>query len=200
MIFSSTIYTEHKFKKDYQFWLPLIALYSGARLEELCQLHLRDIQLETTPPYIDINDNFDGQHIKNNSSRRKIPIHPELIAVGFDNFVSQKKLCGEKMLFGYLAPQRQQLGHKPSQWFSKYKTRLGINNNKKVFHSFRHTMVDHPKKARARDYEIKSLLGHKNGSITHDIYGSIDPPIDTVSKMLNELSFKKLTSQIKKWS
>jgi integrase len=198
-LFSTAIFSEHQFLHDYQYWLPLLALYSGARLEELCQLHIADIKLDSEIPYFNIDDEYHEQHLKNNSSRRAIPIHPELISLGFKVFVNQKQFQGEAKLFGYLVPQRQQLGHKPSQWFSKYKKRCGIADTKKVFHSFRHTMVDSLKKIRAQDYEIKSLLGHQNGSVTHDIYGSIDTPIDSIYSMLQGLSFKELTTKVKAW-
>ena len=198
-IFSTVIFSEHQFLHDYQYWLPLLALYSGARLEELCQLYIADIKIDAEIPYFNIDDEYQEQHLKNNSSRRAIPIHPELIKLGFDSFIKQKKYSGEAKLFGYLIPQRQKFGHKPSQWFSKYKRRCGIDDTKKVFHSFRHTMVDSLKKIRAQDYEIKYLLGHQNGSVTHDIYGSINTPIDSIYSMLQGLSFKELTTKVKAW-
>jgi len=198
-IFSTAVFTEHEFLHDYQFWLPLLALYTGARLEELCQLYIADIKLYSKIPYFNIDDKHQEQHLKNNSSRRAIPIHPDLIELGFIQFVKQKIEHGEQKLFGYLVPQRQKYGHKPSQWFSKYKRRCGIDDNKKVFHSFRHTMVDSLKKIRAQDYEIKSLLGHQSGSVTHDIYGSIDTPIESIYSMLLGLSFKELTGKVKTW-
>jgi integrase len=198
-LFSSAIYAEHTFLHDYQFWLPLLALYSGARLEELCQLYLTDIKLDAEIPYFNIADNYPDQHLKNNSSRRAIPIHPELINLGLLTFIKQKKFKGEIKLFGYLKPQREKFGHKPSQWFSKYKAKCGIEDSKKVFHSFRHTMVDNLKQIRAQDYEIKTLLGHQNGSVTHDIYGSIDTPIDSIYDMLKGLSFRELTRKVKIW-
>jgi integrase len=198
-IFSSAIYREHNFLHDYQFWLPLLALYSGARLEELCQLYLDDITLNSPTPYYRIGDEFEDQHIKNNCSRRSIPIHSELLELGFKKFIEHKRQQGEVKLFGYLVPQRQKFGHKPGQWFSKYKKSLDIKDTKKVFHSFRHTMVDSLKQIRAQDYEIKSLLGHQNGSVTHDIYGSIDTPIDSMYSMLNGLSFKNVTSKVIPW-
>jgi integrase len=200
LLFNSCIYTEHKFSQDYKYWLPLLALYTGARLEELCQLYLSDINLSADIPYINISDEQPEQHLKNNSSRRQVPIHPELIELGFDKLICDKQASNCTKLFDYLVPQRQKLGHKPSLWFSKYKFDQGIIDRKKVFHSFRHTIVANLIKTKAPIYELKSLLGHQHGSITFDLYGSDEVDIEPISEMLNKLSFKNIIENVKPWS
>ncbi|MFO8087227.1 MAG: hypothetical protein R6T91_05385 [Bacteroidales bacterium] len=45
-IFNTNQYLNDKLKHRYQFWLPVIGLFSGMRIEEICQLHLEDIRLE----------------------------------------------------------------------------------------------------------------------------------------------------------
>jgi integrase len=198
-LFSSKIYSDHEFLHDYQFWLPLLALYSGARLEELCQLNMADISIDSDIPFLRIDDRFEGQNIKNNNSRRNIPIHPEILSLGFRKFINERIQQGNTRLFEYLKPQRQKLGHEPSKWFGRYKVKMGVLSTKKVFHSFRHTMVDRLRKVRAQDYEIKELLGHSSGSVTHDIYGSVEPPLDSILAMLLEVSFKDITVNVKSW-
>ena len=200
LLFNSAIYTEHKFSKDYKYWLPLLGLYTGARLEELCQLYLSDINLTNSVPYISISDEQPEQHLKNNTSKRKVPIHPELIELGFESFIEGKQVNNCLRLFDYLVPQRQKLGHKPSIWFGKYKRAQGINDTKKVFHSFRHTIVANLIKTKAPAYELKSLLGHQHGSITFDLYGSEEIDIEPISEMLNKLSFKNVITNVKPWS
>jgi integrase len=198
-LFSSKVYSEHEFLHDYQFWIPLLALYSGARLEELCQLNMADISIESDIPYLRIDDKFEGQHIKNVNSRRTIPIHPEILNLGFRKFINERRQQESTKLFEYLKPQRQKFGHEPSKWFGRYKIKMGVVSTKKVFHSFRHTMVDKLRKVRAQDYEIKELLGHSSGSVTHDIYGSVDTPIDAILTMLLEVSFKEIIIDVKAW-
>jgi integrase len=199
VLFSSKVYSEHEFLHDYQFWIPLLALYSGARLEELCQLNMADISIESDIPFLRIDDKFEGQHIKNVNSRRTIPIHPEILDLGFRKFINERRQQGNTRLFDYLKPQRQKLGHEPSKWFGRYKVKMGVLSTKKVFHSFRHTMVDKLRKVRAQDYEIKELLGHSSGSVTHDIYGSVETPLDSILTMLLEVSFKDITVNVKVW-
>ncbi|MBC2710207.1 MAG: phage integrase SAM-like domain-containing protein [Desulfosarcina sp.] len=38
-LFDSKEYRQDGFKRGYQFWTPIIALYTGCRIEEICQLH-----------------------------------------------------------------------------------------------------------------------------------------------------------------
>lgn len=199
MLYSSCIFSQHNYSQDYQFWVPLLGLYTGARLEEICQLHIDDINLTDDVPHICIDDKFDGQAIKSQSSRRQIPIHSELFDLGFREFVQQKINSNQSMLFGYLIPQRDKFGHQPSKWFGRYKTKLGITDNKKVFHSFRHTMVERLRQKRINDYEIKAILGHSSGSITHDIYGSDRTPLNSIQEALQELSYQAFINQIRPW-
>lgn len=172
-------------------------VYTGCRLEELCQLHLSDINISSDIPCLSIDDKHEDQHIKSESSRREIPIHKELIALGFIEFIKGKVIKQESMLFGYLKPQRSKYGHQPSKWFGKFKKAQGVDDNKKVFHSFRHTMVDSLRQSRAYDYEIKAILGHSTGSITHDIYGSTSTAIELINEAIQKVSFKEVTQQVK---
>lgn len=62
------------------FWLPWVGLYTGARIEELCQLHLTDIRKESGIWVLDINDNKE-KRLKTPASKRLIPVHPKLIEI-----------------------------------------------------------------------------------------------------------------------
>ncbi|WP_295167620.1 hypothetical protein [uncultured Brevundimonas sp.] len=98
-----------------RFWIPLIALYSGMRLNEICQLDVADIRKvegidcfwitgETTL-------NPGDKRLKTASSERLIPIHPRLIAMGFMGFVSER--AGGKKLFHELP--RSKAGSRPDR-------------------------------------------------------------------------------------
>lgn len=89
-IFSSPVYTAgHRPKGgggDTSYWIPLLALFTGGRLEELCQLHPDDAAQvpyheeggEALAWVIRITDEGEGQGLKNAGSRRRVPLHPEL--------------------------------------------------------------------------------------------------------------------------
>ena len=95
-IFKSAIYTnDYKPQSGGQeacFWLPLLALYTGARVEELAQLLVADVRfIAELGHYLNISDEAEHAKLKNTASRRRVPIHPVLVACGFIDYVQQMK-------------------------------------------------------------------------------------------------------------
>ena len=129
-------------KHPWRYWIPLLGRYTGARLEELCQLRTDDFVEQQGILCIRIDDSREGQNLKNASSRRMLPIHPSLIELGLLRYVESAKATGAHRLFPDLEPVRGKLGHAPSKWFGRYKAKRGIDDSKKTFHSFRHTLID----------------------------------------------------------
>ncbi|MCY1286519.1 Phage integrase family protein [compost metagenome] len=159
-------------RHPWRYWLPLLARFTGARLEELCQLHVDDFDTLQGIPCIRIDDSRDGQKLKNQSSRRTLPTHPELIRLGLLEHVDTIRAAGESRLFPDLEATRGKFGHAPSKWFSRYKTKLGITDTRKTFHSYRHTFIDDLREAEVQDSLIKRMVGHEDGSVTFGVYGS----------------------------
>jgi integrase len=136
-LIGSKEYIEGKHRHSYAYWTPLIALYSGCRLEEICQLHLEDIRQEKGVWVFDINDKGE-KRLKNRSSERLIPIHHQLVDLGLLDHVYSLADKGEERLFPELQKRRDGYGQTVSKWFQRYKKRCGITSCK-TFHSFRHT-------------------------------------------------------------
>ena len=160
--------TLHKnMRKSYMFWLPWLALYTGARLEELSQLHLEDIRLEGEIWVLDINEK-DEKDIKSPSSKRLIPIHPKLEEIGLLTHVKALLKRGEKRLFPELVHRRDGYGMTASKWFSRYRKTRGVG---KTFHGIRHTVIDELKQ-KGVDYKlVAALAGHTDESMTFGRYG-----------------------------
>ena len=155
-----------------RFWLPLLARFTGARLEELCQLHTADFIEAQGTPCIRIDDRHDGQKLKNQSSRRTLPIHPALIGLKLLDHVESIRASGATRVFPDLKPTRGKYGHAPSKWFSRYRTKVNIDDPRKTFHSFRHTFIDDLREAGVQDSLIKQMVGHEDHSVTFHVYGS----------------------------
>lgn len=135
-------------KKPHRYWLPLLAYYTGARLNELCQLHCCDVY----DGVIDINKDAPDKRLKNSSSKRIVPLHSELARLGFEKF------CGhDGRVFEELKHGRDGHSKNVSRWFKGYRESLGIQF---PFHSFRHTFSDELKQALVSPHVIDELTGH----------------------------------------
>lgn len=167
--------SKERSKHPWRMWLPTLARYTGARLEELCQLTVSDIEDIQGITCIRIDNTSPGQQLKNESSRRYIPIHPQLLALGFLEYVGMQHSRNNIMIFPELVPVRGKLGHAVSKWFSRYKNKVGIIDSRKTFHSFRHTFIDDMRDAQVPDSLIKRLVGHEDSSVTFKVYGSRVP-------------------------
>ncbi|MCB2216999.1 MAG: tyrosine-type recombinase/integrase [Desulfobulbaceae bacterium] len=166
------LFESEEFKKGkhpYCRWSPLIALYSGCRLEEICQMHLEDIRQEGGVWVFDINGKGD-KRLKTKSSERLVPVHTHLIKLGLLDYVEYLKGCGEERLFPELRKRRDGYGQTVSKWFQRYKARCGIGQGK-TFHSFRHTFVTQLKHKGVDPFMIHELDGHTIESESMGRYG-----------------------------
>lgn len=173
-------------KHPWRYWIPLLGRYTGARLEELCQLRVDDFIQQQSIQCIRIDDSSEGQNLKNSSSRRVLPLHPTLIELGLLRHLESVRSTGTDRLFPELEPVRGKLGHAPSKWFGRYKTKRGITDPKKTFHSFRHTLIDDLRDAGVQDSLIKRIVGHEDSSVTFGIYGS-RTPIKAMAEALRQI-------------
>ena len=162
-------------KHPWRYWIPLLGRYTGARLEELCQLRVDDFVEQQGIQCIRVDDSSEGQNLKNASSRRMLPVHPSLIELGLLRHIESAKATGSHRLFPDLEPVRGKLGHAPSKWFGRYKVKRGIDDSKKTFHSFRHTLIDDLRDAGVQDSLIKRIVGHEDNAVTFGVYGSRTP-------------------------
>lgn len=162
-------------KHPWRFWLPLLGRFTGARLEELCQLRIDDFIQQQGIQCIRIDDSNEGQNLKNSSSRRTLPLHPSMVALGILQHVESVRCSGADRLFPQLEPVRGKLGHEPSKWFGRYRTKRGVTDPRKTFHSFRHSFIDDLRDAGIQDSLIRRMVGHEDSSVTFSIYGSRTP-------------------------
>jgi integrase len=163
-------YRLQKIKHPHYYWLPWIGLLTGARINEICQLHLSDIREVDGVWVFDINDEKEKM-LKSASSARLIPIHSKLIELGFMEYVEQLRTRKEDRLFPELKKQRDGYSQAASKWFGRYRRRVGVHSKTKAYHSFRHTVGNHLKQKGLPGEQIGAILGHKDESITTGRYG-----------------------------
>lgn len=184
-LFDDPIYTKGKMKNSYYYWLPLIALYSGARIQEICQLALKDVYESDGILVFDINDESDGKRLKNIKSKRIIPVHESLKSIGIEKHIAHLKKQRQKVLFPELyvhAEGREGQSQPASKWFARFKIKHGFETDGvKAFHSFRHTFIDELKKLNTPEHITAALAGHSHDPITYGTYGAESP-----ASLLNE--------------
>lgn len=175
-------------KGEAAYWLPLMALYSGARLEELGQMRLSDIGPETYLAADDseavatvfriVEDEADGLTVKNAGSIRRVPVHPELIRLGFLRYVEGLREQGEKWLFPNLDPDRDGTRTAAwSKWFGRWlRTKAKITDKRVTFHSFRHSFKHYARQVGIAPDVQNEITGHDTGDIADD-YGGLSYPL-----------------------
>ena len=136
-----TYFKREKGKDNHKYWIPLISLYSGMRLNEICQIRLNDIKTEKNIDYIQITDNGETQSVKNYASTRRVPIHPILKELGLmEQIKFAKKQKQDRLFYSLKYSTKNRYAGSMSNAFRYYMDKvIKIKNPKKVFHSFRHT-------------------------------------------------------------
>ena len=97
-------------KGEAAFWLPLLGIFSGARLNELASVE--DVKLDTASGVrfaTVIEDEEAGRGVKTEHSLRAVPVHPELVRIGFLEFVEHVRAAGglSARLFSPAHPESQ---------------------------------------------------------------------------------------------
>ena len=197
-LFSHPIWTERLIPKDTKaggsavYWLPLLGLYSGARCSELCQLRKADISKESGYWMMQIQAGDPSQRIKTIAGRRAIPLHDELLRLGFIQYWDSIE---QGNLWPKLPKREGKAGGYFSQYFSELRTQLGIPSSTN-FHSFRHSARTNLVWAGVAETVVDRLLGHTStGSVGAKVYTHFSN--QTLQESINFLPTR--TQEIKKY-
>lgn len=182
----------------YRYFIPLMALYSGARLNELCQLYCDDIKKENNIYYMIFTDERPDQHLKNKVSKRIVPIHPKIIEMGFlDYLLSVKSKRKQRVFYQLTYAQYNHYADKMSKWFGRYLESIGISGKRKVFHSFRHTVKPELRDANVgREYQ-NAICGWEGIDTGERVYGS-NFRIEILYNEICKLQYPYLDENLKK--
>jgi integrase len=182
-------------KSGWRFWLPLTCVFMGMRPNEAAQLHVQDVRHTSKgTPYLDIVSTADDDEhepvpskkmLKTAASRRKIPLHPELIAIGFLQFVEDRKKIGSERLFPDLKPDKygNHAWYPLKRFNETYLSETIKLQPRQSFYSFRHSWRDALRRIDAPADALQALGGWKQVKLTSDSYGDKSDPDYQVAHM-----------------
>lgn len=176
-LFAAPLHTAHALPdaryggREAAYWIPLLGLFTGTRLGELCQLRTVDVQKAEGIDVLVLTNEGEGQSIKSEAGHRSVPIHSELVRLGFLRYVQTVRDSRSDSLWPAL-PLRE---GKPSdyfgRWFKDHRNALGLTGTRPDFHCFRHTVRPLMRKAGHSEGTMDKVTGHKTvGSIGTVIY------------------------------
>ncbi len=184
--------------RDDYFWLPVLGFYTGARMGEIVQLHMRDVHLDGPTPHIEITDANSGgvgsgnaKHVKSAAGIRMVPLHPDVLELGFSDFLksrSKHRKPTERLFHRVAFGSDGQASTVFSKWFARFLDKAGLCDPTLVYHSFRHAAEDAFRDALQPQYLIDRIIGHSDGS-TSGGYGE-GVSLETASAAVKAMKLK----------
>lgn len=193
--------------RDAAYWVPLLALYTGARASELAQLRTQDVRiancattqepvhvLDITSEDEDEDTGAQATRTKTDASVRHVPIHSELIRLGFLDYAADMRRAGHAQLFPHIQ-RRVGAADDLSTWFGSYRRKAGVTKTRHGLHQARHTVRTALADAGATDSQVYALTGwSKNRSNPgNSIYLHLDglSPVK-LREVINRLTYPSL--------
>ena len=187
------------------YYIPIIAVFTGCRLEEICMMRVKDIVKTNGVWVYHIREDGEYGHeetkVKNPYSERILPLHPVLIdTLGFIKYVEKMGKIGNDRVFHELTKIgtgrfQQNVG----KFFNnRYLKKIGLKDGvrKVSFHSFRHSVETHLTNQNINPRFIDYLQGHSSKDTGGNIYmKGIKPEVllkECVSKMDWGIDWEKL--------
>jgi integrase len=154
-------------------WVPWLACFTGARLEEIVGAAVNDVEPIEGVPCLHIRlDNRDARaSLKNENSERTLPFHPAIVAEGFLEYVGTLPKHGA--LFPNLTTDRfdKRAGSGTKRIGRWVRQKVGITDPRKApSHSWRHWFKTACRKAGIEEEVHDALTGHGTGHVGRD-YG-----------------------------
>lgn len=198
-ILLSESYLKSNFKKNYQYWLPILGCYTGCRINELAQLQRKDV-IFTEIPYIKISSAGENQSVKTQAGERDIPLHKDVLNIGFELYVNKVAINKNDRIFPELVFKNYSYGSTATRWYADYIKTLGITpikqNNKKTFHCWRSTFAMICKEQDLPERQIHELIGHRDRDMSLDYYAPAYSTDKLYNDVINKLDFRIDTSPL----
>jgi integrase len=192
-LFECEAYRKVSFGKAADFWAPLLALYTGARVDEIASICLDAIDDQSDTPSILLSP--DGRRTgKNDHSRRRVPIHAALIDAGLLRYVGLLKREGHADLFPDVRrAARDGKGKRITDDFQAFRRACGVGalqgRGTKNFHSFRSTLTTALQAAGVSAEVRRAIIGHAPVDVHERTYSQGEMPMAEKARALAMVRF-----------
>lgn len=190
------------------FWLPILGHATGARMRELAQLSVHEVVVRDgvtclwltnrdAKEEIAVHELSEAQRktlfetsLKTGESRRFVPVHDDVLALGFIDYVESVRAMGSHALFPDLRPDcKGNIAGNFSKWFNGYLGRVRIKQRGVDWISFRHTLKTYTREADVKQDIADYLEGH-SAERASKRYGRFPPLV--LHAAMHKLSFPAL--------
>ena len=193
-----TINFEHPYKihkvnnKLPYYWVFLLGIFSGMRTNEMCQLRLSDLNKVDKIWFMFVEDS-ENTKVKTESSIRKIPLHPQLIELGFIDYVGNLRKKKKTRVFWELREDRDGFASKVSRHYNeKFLPAIGVwEKHKKVLYCTRHTFINKLYSEKVDENVIKNLVGHEK-EFTMKHYGGDPFTPEVLLEEISKVNYSKI--------
>jgi integrase len=168
--------------RHHLFWLPLLAAFTGARIDELCALRATQVAMHEKIWCFEFTSRIRGKknqparrasrgspastapdgpapHFK--SQQRVLAIHPELLRMGILDHAKKVREAGEEMLFPTLTlSSDKSWSANASKTLNRMINKIFDRERGLVFHSFRHAYKNALREADINQETQDLMMGH----------------------------------------
>ncbi|HCB0874259.1 site-specific integrase [Klebsiella pneumoniae] len=200
LLVAAKSYSQKTSGKPYHYYVTALAAITGARLNEVAQLQVKDVRVtEAGTVYIHINEDdssLPGKSIKNAHSDRCVPLVDGaygFVLADFMDLLEARRNAGSEdaMVFDGLRLMKNGYGEQVSKWFNRtLLPKVITDRDGLAFHSFRHTVATQLKQHGVELAYAQAIMGHSSGSITYDRYAKeveVDRLVNVLADVYKEV-------------
>jgi integrase len=198
-VFSSREFLKQRETRPERYWLTLLCLFQICRREEAGQLALKDIGEESGIPFLNITDAGEEQGLKNEGSKRRLPLHSSLVALGFLEYVESMRAAGHSRLFPQLKKGLNGFSDAVGKWFSRMVTQAGLTDPALVLHSLRHGGISKLHGAGVQENHVLMLAGHAGDTVNRATYTHRETiPLSLLREGLERLRYDEVVKEVQR--